>query len=96
MRTLLERKIEAQSSRSAPGERSGCAADNGDHRELALSKIDDAGRAKDQGEAQSDERVDDADAREEQLQKEIPSASALERSWLAIPAGTLRRAAVSP
>jgi hypothetical protein len=42
----LERKIEAQSSRSAPGERSGCAADNGDHRELALGKIDDAGRAK--------------------------------------------------
>src|SRR5271156_2347253 len=53
-----------------------------DHRELALGEIDDAGRAKDQDEAQSDERVDDADAREEQLQKEIHPRRRLERSWL--------------
>ncbi len=44
-----------------------------DHREFALREIDDAGGAKDQHEAERDERVDraDAEAREQQLQNEI-------------------------
>jgi hypothetical protein len=48
-----------------------------DHREFALRKIDDAGRAKNQDEAQRDKRVDGADSnsREEQLQKEIHAAA---------------------
>ena len=66
----------------------------GDHRELALGEIDDAGRPKDQDEAQSDKSINgaDADAREKQLQKEIHAdRRALRGIGPQAPVGVLRR-----
>ena len=66
----------------------------GDHRELALGKIDDAGRPKDQNEAQSDKSINgaDADAGEKQLQKEIHADRRASRGvGPQTPVGALRR-----
>ena len=71
----------------------------GDHRKLALGEIDDAGRAKDQDEAQGHEGVDgaDADAREKQLQKEIHAdRRAFNRNWAADAGWRAAEAPVSP